>query len=79
MVKNSPANARDVGDMGSIPGSRRSPGGGCSNPLQYSLPAEFHGHRSLSWQTKLFQQNSNFIKTTLKIIPSSFGSDLDAE
>ena len=27
MVKNSPANAGDIGDAGSTPGSRRSPGG----------------------------------------------------
>ena len=33
MVKNPPANA---GDVGSIPGSGRSPGGGNGNPLQYS-------------------------------------------
>ena len=33
MVKNPPANA---GDTGSIPGLRRSPGGGNGNPLQYS-------------------------------------------
>ena len=32
-VKNPPANA---GDMGLIPGSGRSPGGGNGNPLQYS-------------------------------------------
>ena len=36
MVKNPPANARDVRDSGSIPGSGRSPGGGNGNPLQYS-------------------------------------------
>ena len=35
MVKNSPANARDIRNMGSIPGSGRSPGGGHGNPLQY--------------------------------------------
>ena len=33
VVKNQPANARDEG---SIPGSRKSPGEGNSNPLQYS-------------------------------------------
>ena len=33
MVKNPPANA---GDVGSIPGSGRSPGGGNGNPLKYS-------------------------------------------
>ena len=36
VVKNLPANAEDVRDMGSIPGSGRSPGGGHGNPLQYS-------------------------------------------
>ena len=35
-VKNLPANAEDVRDAGSIPGSGRSPGGGHGNPLQYS-------------------------------------------
>ena len=36
MVKNLPANAGDIRDAGSIPGSGRSPGGGHGNPLQYS-------------------------------------------
>ena len=37
MVKNLPANARDTGDMGLIPGLERSPGGGENGkPLQYS-------------------------------------------
>ena len=36
MVKNSPANAGDIRDMGSIPGWGRSPRGGDGNPLQYS-------------------------------------------
>ena len=36
MVKNPPANAGDVRDMGSVPGSERSPGRGHGNPLQYS-------------------------------------------
>ena len=36
VVKNLLANARDLRDMGSIPGSRRSPGEGNDNPLQYS-------------------------------------------
>ena len=36
MVKNSLANAGDVRDVGSIPGSERSPGEGNGNPLQYS-------------------------------------------
>ena len=36
MVKEPPARAGDVRDMGSIPGSERSPGEGHGNPLQYS-------------------------------------------
>ena len=36
MVKNPPTNARVTGDVGSIPGSGRSPGAGNGNPLQYS-------------------------------------------
>ena len=36
VVKNPPANAEDVRDAGSIPGSGRSPEGGHGNPLQYS-------------------------------------------
>ena len=36
VVKNLPDNAEDIRDMGSIPGSGRSPAGGHGNPLQYS-------------------------------------------
>jgi len=34
--KESACDAEDTRDMGSIPGSGRSPGGGNGNPLQYS-------------------------------------------
>ena len=36
LVKNPPAKAGDIRDVGSIPGSGRSPGEGHINPLQYS-------------------------------------------
>ena len=36
VIENPPASAGDIGDEGSIPGSGRSPGGGCGNPLPYS-------------------------------------------
>ena len=36
VVKNLPANSRDTGDKGSIPGLGRSPGGRNGKPLQYS-------------------------------------------
>ena len=35
VIKNPPANAGDVRDVGSNPGSGRSPGGGRDNLLQY--------------------------------------------
>ena len=44
VVRNLPAN---VGDVGLIPGSGRSPGGGNGNPLQYSCLKKSHGQRSL--------------------------------
>ena len=46
VLKNLPANAGDTGDLGSIPGSGRSPGVGNGNPLQF-LPRKSHGQRSL--------------------------------
>ena len=36
VVKNTPANAGDTGDAGSVPGLGRSPEEGNGNPLQYS-------------------------------------------
>ena len=36
VVKNTPANAGELRDVGSIPGLRGSPGGGNGNPLHYS-------------------------------------------
>ena len=48
VVKNLPANAGDPRDVGSIPGSGRSPGGGSGNLLPLLLPGKFHGQRSLA-------------------------------
>ena len=46
-VKNLPANAGDVRDAGSIPGSGRFPGEGFGNPLQYSCLENPHGQGNL--------------------------------
>ena len=46
-IKNPPTNARDIRDMGSTPGSRKSPGEGHGNPLTVFLSGESHGQRSL--------------------------------
>ena len=64
VVKNPPANAGDIRDAGSIPGSGRSPGGGHGNPLQFSCLenfidrgawcATFHGvTKSWTWLKRL--------------------------
>ena len=47
VVKNPPANVRDIRDVGLIPGSGRSPGGGNGNPLQHSCLEKSHKQRSL--------------------------------
>ena len=39
-VKNPPAKAGESGDVGLIPRSGRSPGGGLGNPFQYSCLAK---------------------------------------
>ena len=38
----------NAGDLGSIPGLGRSPGGGHGNPLQYSCLENPHGQRNLA-------------------------------
>ena len=55
VVKNLPANAgdRDTRDVGLIPGSGRSPGGGNGNPLQYSC-LENSMDRG-AWQASLYE------------------------
>ena len=50
MVKNLSASAGDAGDVGSIPGSGRSPGEGSGNPLQYSCLGN-PVHRGAWWAT----------------------------
>ena len=47
-LKESACNAEDKRDVGSIPGSGRSPGGGHGNPFQYSCLENLHGQRSLA-------------------------------
>ena len=47
VLKNPPASAGDMREVGLIPGSGRSPGGGHGNPLQYSCLENPLGQRSL--------------------------------
>ena len=46
--KESTYNGGGTGDVGSIPGSGRSSGGGNGNPFQYSCLEKSHGQRSLA-------------------------------
>ena len=50
VVKKLPGNTGDAGDLGSIPGSGRSPGGGNGTPLQYSC-WENPMNRGVWWAT----------------------------
>ena len=48
MVKNPPANAGDLRDVGLTPGLGRSPGAGSGNPFQYSCLENPIEQRSLA-------------------------------
>ena len=50
VLKNLPASAGDAKDVGSIPGSGRSPGGGQGSPLHYSC-LENPMNRGAWWAT----------------------------
>ena len=50
---------QDVGDVGLIPGSGRSPGGGNGNPLQYSSLENPHGQRSLAGYSPRGRKEAN--------------------
>ena len=76
VVKNPPANAGDIRDADSIPGSERSPGEGNGNPLQYpclgnpmdrgSLQSTVHQVSKDSGKTEQLK-NSNSIFLSLNI------------
>ena len=66
VVKNPPAN---VGDVGSSPGSGRSPGEGNGNPLQYSC-LENARDRGAWWATVQRAGHNSATKTTTKLIYS---------
>ena len=65
VVKNPLTNAGDLRDMGSIPGLGRSPGGGHSNPVQYSCLEKPHGQRSLVGYSPWGHRESDTTKNDL--------------
>ena len=78
VLKNLPANAEDIRDVGSIPGSGRSPGGGHDNSLWYSClensmdrgawQATVHGFAKSQTQLK---QLSTLYCTGLNSVPQT--------
>ena len=80
LVKNPPANAGDVRDAGSIPGSGRSPGEAHGNPLQYyclgnpmdrgAFGATVHGvAQSQTWLKQLSTQRASQVQQRKKRVP----------
>ena len=78
VVKNPPANA-DVREVGSIPRSGRSPGGGHGNPLQYSClenrtdrgasPTTVHGVASR--HGRVTEYTGAHVKSKFQLAPAS--------
>ena len=64
VVKNLPVNAGDTRDVGLIPGSEKSPGGGHGNPLQYSCLENPHGQRSLAGYSPYSHKESDKTEVT---------------
>ena len=76
VVRNPPTNAGYAGDVGSIPGSARSPGGGNGNLLQYSSLKNLM-NRGAWWATahgvaKSSTRMSTHTKSPIKRVGSSF-------
>ena len=78
VIKNSPANAGDIGNAGSIPGLGRCPGRGHGNPFQYSCLENPMGrgawqatiHRGAKSWTRL-KQLSKHTHGVYMLIPTS--------
>ena len=64
VLKNLPASGGELRDIGSIPGSAMSPGGGHGNPLQYSCLGKSQGLRSLVGYSLWGCKESNMTEVT---------------
>ena len=65
VVKHLPTNTGDIRNMGLIPGSGRSPGGGHDNPV--FLPGESHGQRSLLGHSPWSYKESDMTEATTHV------------
>ena len=59
---NGKASAYNMGDLGSIPGSGRSPGEGNGNALQYSCLENPHGQKNLAGYSPQGHKDMNAAK-----------------
>ena len=64
MVKNLPANSRDEGDSGLIPGLERSPWRRKCQLTPVFLPGKFHGQRSLAGYSPWSHKESDTTEAT---------------
>ena len=64
VVKNLPANARDVRDTGLIPGSGRFPSRSSRQPTPAFLPEESHGQRTLEDYSPWSHEELDITETT---------------
>ena len=60
--------ACNAGDLGSIPGLGRSPGGGHGNSLQYSCLKNPHGQRSLTGYSPWGHKESDITEHSKTIV-----------
>ena len=66
----------NVGDLGSIPGLERSPGGEHGNPPQYSCLENSHGQRSLAGYSPWSCKVSDMIEQLSTALYNHKGFDL---
>jgi len=71
--KESTYNARDIGGVGSIPGSGRSLGGGNGNPLQYSLLENPMDRRA--WRATVHRVEKNWTWLSMHVLLSPHKRD----
>ena len=64
VVKSLPSNARDIRDLGSIPGLGRSPEGKAWQPIPVFLSEEPHGQKTLMGYNPWCGKESDMIETT---------------
>ena len=68
MVKNLPANAGDVKDSDSVPGSGRFPWRRKWQPIPVFLPGESHGQRSLADHDDYSISSKGFLPTVVNVM-----------